>query len=51
MSCDLNTGRKVPCKDSVGGIQAVYFADFGTMGALTVTAGEVTAFAGTPDFF
>lgn len=51
MSCDLNTGRKVPCKDSVGGIQAVYFADFGTMGALTVTAGEVTGFAGSPEFF
>ena len=51
MACNLTTGRTVPCKDSVGGIQAVYFADFGTMGALTVTAGEVTAFAGSPDFF
>ena len=41
MACNLTTGRSVPCKDSVGGIQAVYFADFGTMGTLTVTAGEV----------
>lgn len=51
MACNLTTGRTVPCKDSVGGIQAVYFADFGTMGTLTVTSGEVTAFGGTPSFF
>lgn len=51
MACNLTTGRSVPCKDSVGGIQAVYFADFGTMGTLTVTAGEVTAFGGTPSFY
>ena len=29
MACDLTKGRKDPCKDSVGGIKAVYFADFG----------------------
>ena len=29
MACDLTLGRKEPCKDSVGGIKAVYFADFG----------------------
>jgi len=29
MACDLTKGRKEPCKDSVGGIKAVYFADFG----------------------
>jgi len=54
MSCTLTTGRSVPCKDSVGGIKAVYFADFGTLGDLagiTETAYEVTGFGGTPDFF
>jgi len=29
MACDLSLGRKVPCKDSVGGIKAVYFIDYG----------------------
>ena len=29
MSCDLTLGRKVPCKDVVGGIKAVYFIDYG----------------------
>ena len=35
MACDLTTGRAIPCKDSVGGLKAVYFADFGTMGVVT----------------
>jgi hypothetical protein len=51
MACLLNTGRKVPCKDSVGGIKAAYFADYDTMGTLTIVSGEVTAFGGTPDFY
>jgi hypothetical protein len=51
MACLLNTGRKVPCKDSVGGIKAAYFADYDTMGTLTIASGEVTAFSGTPDFY
>lgn len=51
MACLLNTGRKVPCKDSVGGIKAAYFADYDTLGELTIVSGEVTAFGGTPDFF
>jgi len=29
MACDLSLGRKEPCKDVVGGIKAVYFADYG----------------------
>jgi len=52
MACLLNTGRKVPCKDSVGGIKAAYFADYDTLGELTIVAGEVTAFGGSGiDFF
>ena len=31
MACDLSLGRKEPCKDVVGGIKAVYFADFGDL--------------------
>ena len=51
MACLLSTGRTLPCKDSVGGLTAVYFADYGTLGTLTVVAGEVTAIQGTPDLF
>ena len=52
MACTLTTGRELPCKDSVGGIKAVYLADYGTLGALTVDAsGELTAIAGTPDLY
>jgi len=30
MACDfITTGRLEPCKDSVGGLKAVYFVDFG----------------------
>ncbi len=29
MACDLSRGRIEPCKDSVGGINAVYFINFG----------------------
>lgn len=31
MACDLTLGRVEPCKDSVGGIAAVYFINFGAM--------------------
>ena len=51
MACNLSTGRALSCNDSVGGIKSVYFAEYGTMGTLTVTAGEVTAFGGTPSFY
>jgi len=51
MACLLTSGRALPCKNSVGGLKAVYFADFGTLGEVTVASGEITAVAGTPDFF
>ena len=51
MACSLTTGRKVPCKSAVGGIKTIYFADYGTLGDATIVAGEITALAGTPDFF
>ena len=28
MACDLTLGRKEVCKDSVGGIKAIYFSNF-----------------------
>jgi len=42
----MTTGRKLACKDAVGGIQKVFFADYGTLGTATIGAtGYVTAFA------
>ena len=46
MSCLINKGRTEPCKDSVGGIQAVYFIDYGTLGDIeyaSPTSGEITS--------
>jgi hypothetical protein len=51
MACSLTSGRKVPCKSAVGGIKNIYFADYGTLGAATIVAGEITVLAGTPDWY
>lgn len=56
MACTLTKGRTEPCKDVVGGITAVYFADFDTLGAITydATTGEtdvIESFGGTPSWF
>ena len=54
MACTLSLGRKEPCKDVVGGIRAVYFADFGELGAISYDATDtdvITAFAGTPTVY
>ena len=47
MACTLNTGRKEPCKDVVGGIKAVYFTDFGQLGTVTEVDDEITDLSGT----
>jgi hypothetical protein len=39
MACDLSLGRKEPCKDVVGGIKAVYFADFGDFSTIAYVTG------------
>jgi len=54
MACLLTKGRTEPCKDVVGGITAVYFADFGTLGDPTYDAVDtdvIDSFGGTPDWF
>jgi len=49
MACLLTEGRTEPCKDSVGGLTKVYFADFGTLGTVTYanpsTSAQITTFA------
>ena len=52
MPCTLiSSGRALPCKNSVGGLKSVYFASYGTLGDVTIVGGEITAVAGTPDFY
>lgn len=53
MSCLINKGRLEPCKDSVGGLTAVYLIDYGTLGAITYSSNsdEITGLGGTPTAF
>ena len=54
MACTLTKGRNEPCKDVVGGITSVYFADFDSLGAITYDATDtdvIDSFGGTPDWF
>ncbi len=52
MACTLTTGRKLPCKTGFGGVKKVYFADYGTLGAVTVNAdGTIDAIGGSPVWF
>ena len=43
MACALTSGRSVPCKSAFGGIKEVRFANFGTIGSVTITAGTQEA--------
>ena len=51
MACGLTTGRQLPCKESVGGLSRVYFADYGSLGTATIASGNISALSGTPTFF
>jgi hypothetical protein len=46
MSCDITAGRLEPCKDSVGGLKAVYFVNYDAAiyTSATIVTGEITAF-------
>jgi hypothetical protein len=47
MSCDITLGRLEPCKQSVGGLKAVYFINFDSTfyGLATLVSEEITALA------
>ena len=48
MACDITAGRKVPCKDVVGGITRIWFVNFGDMGTVTQSADdEISDMTGT----
>jgi len=42
MACDLTAGRLWECKEQVGGIKTVYFADFGDFTGLAVSNGVIS---------
>jgi len=47
MACDLTLGRLEPCKDSVGGLRAIYFINYdpALFANFTITLEEITALA------
>ena len=52
MACNITAGRLEGCKDSVGGLNAIYFINYGAMGELSITDETVTGIAATtPDAF
>ena len=54
MSCDIASGRLEPCKDSVGGINAVYFVNYGDITSITYDTVEkdlIDGVGGTPNAY
>ena len=54
MACDISRGRLEPCKNSIGGLKAVYFVNFGDLGAITYDIDDtdvIDSIDGTPDAY
>jgi hypothetical protein len=55
MSCDISLGRLEPCKDSNGGLKAVYIVNWGDVTSVTYGSGDQTdaidAVNGTPNAY
>ena len=54
MSCDIANGRLEPCKDSVGGINAVYFVNYGDITSITPDSTDtdvIDSVGGTPNAY
>ena len=54
MAFDISLGRIEPCKDSLGGLKAVYFVNWGDMTGVTYDATNtdvIDAVAGNPDAY
>lgn len=54
MACDLSLGRLEPCKDSVGGLKAIYFVNFGDIASWTpdlVNTDVIDAVTGSPSAY
>lgn len=51
MACNLSAGRNEVCKESIGGIQGVYFINY-TTGSFTKNgSGEVTSLSGSTAYY
>ena len=54
MACDLTKGKATPCKDSIGGIEAVYFMNYDDLGAITYDGTDtdmISTIAGTANIY
>jgi len=55
MACDISLGRLEPCKDSNGGLKAVYFVNWGEVTGFVYGTGDNTdaidEITGTPDAY
>jgi hypothetical protein len=51
MACDISLGRIEQCKDSVGGLAAVYFINYGDATSYTIVDDVITAVLGTPNAY
>jgi hypothetical protein len=54
MACDLSSGRLEVCKDSVGGLYAVYFVNYGEIAGVTYNGTDtdvIDSVAGTPSAY
>lgn len=54
MACDIGLGRLEPCKDSVGGITAVYFVNYGDITGVAYDLTDtdvITSVTGTPSAY
>ena len=54
MACDISLGRLEPCKDAVGGLNAVYFVNFGDATGYTYNGTNtdvIDEVAGTPSAY
>jgi hypothetical protein len=47
MSCEISLGRLEGCKDQIGGLNAIYFVNYGDMGTLTVADEAITGISAT----
>ena len=51
MSCNITAGRNEVCKDSVGGIQGVYFINYETGSFSKNGSGEINSLSGSTAYF
>jgi len=53
MSCNLTKGRQITCRDTVGGIKAIYFAQLDEVSSYVTASGELTDFdlGGSDDIY